>query len=152
MATPAIDPLTTLLDLWRAATLVARRVDRPLGGAHGLSLVDLAILIALESAPAGRLRRVELAERLGMSQSSVTRLLAPLEKLGIVRRLPDPADRRAAFTELTDAGRRLAADARATAHEAAEDVLRGWPADELAGLAAAVTRLTAGAPGLRAPA
>ena len=102
------DTLTTLLDLWRASTVVARRIDRPLGGAHGLSLVDLAILLALGNARGGRLRRVDLAERLGMSQSSVTRLLAPLEKLGMVRRQVDPGDRRASYAELTDAGRRLA--------------------------------------------
>lgn len=145
----AADPLATLLDLWRASTFAARRVDRPLGGAHGLSLVDLAILVALDGSPGGRLRRVELADRLGMSQSSVTRLLAPLERIGVVRRVRDERDRRAAFAELTDAGRRLTGDAVATARSAAEDVLRGWPDEEVAALDAAVTRLTAGAPGLR---
>ena len=140
------DTLTTLLDLWRASTVVARRIDRPLGGAHGLSLVDLAILLALGNARGGRLRRVDLAERLGMSQSSVTRLLAPLEKLGMVRRQVDPGDRRASYAELTDAGRRLARDAEATARDAADDVLHGWPEDEVATLASATQRLTAGVP------
>lgn len=141
-----VDPLATVLDLTRAATFAARRVDRPLSG-HGLSLVDLMILLSLVGAD-GRLRRVDLAERLGMSQSSVTRLLAPLEKIGLVRRESDPRDRRAAFTELTDAGRRVASEAEATARDAAEDLLRGWPDGEVDALAGAVTRLAAGVPSI----
>lgn len=140
------DPLATVIELTRAATLASRRVDRPLS-AHGLSLVDLMILLSLSGAD-GRLRRVDLAERLGMSQSSVTRLLAPLEKIGLVRRERDPNDRRAAFAELTGAGRRVAAEAAATAREAAEDLLRGWPASELDALAGGVTRLAAGMPSI----
>ena len=142
----AVDPLATVLELTRAATLAARRVDRPLSG-HGLSLVDLMILLSLSSAD-GRLRRVDLAERLGMSQSSVTRLLAPLEKIGLLRRERDPNDRRASFTELTDVGHRVVAEAEATARDAAEDLLRGWPAGEVDALAGAVTRLAAGAPSI----
>ncbi len=140
------DPLATVLELVRASTFVARRVDRPLSG-HGLSLVDLMILMSLDGGD-GRLRRVDLAERLGMSQSSVTRLLAPLEKIGLVRRETDPRDRRAAYTVLTDAGRRVTAEASATAREAAEDVLRGWPGGEVDALAGAVTRLAAGVPSI----
>lgn len=140
------DRLATVLELTRAATLAARRVDRPLS-AHGLSLVDLTILLSLAGAD-GRLRRVDLAERLGMSQSSITRLLAPLEKIGLVRREVDPRDRRAAFTELTDVGRRVASEAEATARDAAEDLLRGWPEGEVDALAGAVTRLAAGMPSI----
>ncbi|HMM48927.1 MAG TPA: MarR family transcriptional regulator [Miltoncostaeaceae bacterium] len=138
------DPLGITLDLWRAASITGRRVDRPLGGVHGLSLVDLAILVALMNAEGGRLRRVDLAERLGMSQSSITRLLAPLEKLGIVRRISDPRDRRAALSELTAAGRELATNAQTTAHQSAQDLFADWTDEQRAAFADALSRLTAG--------
>lgn len=145
--TVPVDRLVVLLDLARAATLSGRRVERPLSG-HGLSLVDLALMAALARAKEGRLRRVDLADRLGLSQSSITRLLLPLEKLGMVTRESDPRDRRAAWAQLTAAGRRIADEGEATARDAAEDVLRGWPESEVAALAAGLDRLCAGAPRL----
>ncbi|MEQ8833002.1 MAG: MarR family transcriptional regulator [Miltoncostaeaceae bacterium] len=141
------DRLATLLDLSRAAAIVARRVEGPISG-HGLSLTDVMILLALRSADGGRLRRVDLAGRLGMSQSSVTRLILPLEKLGIVTRHSDPRDRRAAWAELTPAGRRMADEVEVTARDAADDAMRGWPEAEVAALAGGLTRLCAGAPSL----
>lgn len=143
----ATDPLVMVVDLMRAAAVVGRRVDRPLS-AHGISLVDLSLLLSLEYAPGYRLRRVDLAERMGMSASSVTRLVAPLEKIGLIRRESDPRDRRASIAELTEAGRRVVAEARVSGRDAAEDVLRGWPQGQQRSLAEALVRLTAGLPSI----
>lgn len=72
--------------------------------AGGLSLHDLAVLHHLLHTPDRCLRRVDLADRLGMTPSGIARLLAPLEKLGFVAREPDPRDARLALVTLTDAG------------------------------------------------
>jgi len=71
---------------------------------HGLSLNDLVILTALVTAPAGRLRRINLAARLGITASAVTRPLVPREKVGLVDRESDPRDARSALATLTPAG------------------------------------------------
>lgn len=58
--------------------------------------------------------QVALAERLGLDRTTVTYLLDGLEGESLVRRTPDPADRRVRHVNLTDQGqRRLGATARA---------------------------------------
>jgi DNA-binding MarR family transcriptional regulator len=115
--------LQTVLDLALARTLVLRQVDVPLGHHHGVSLSDLALLLELRSAPGEKLRRVELATRLGITPSGVARQLAPLERIGLVGRESNPRDARLALVTLTDAGRRVSDAAAATAEEAAAAAL-----------------------------
>ncbi len=49
----------------------------------------------------------QLAERADLSSGAMTNRLDRLERAGLVRRLPDPNDRRSVQVELTDAGRRI---------------------------------------------
>ena len=129
-------PLKTVLDLAFARTLVLRHVDQPLGHHHGISLSDLALLLELRAAPDGKLRRVELANALGITPSGVARQVAPLERIGLVGRESNPRDARLALVALTDAGRRVADEAQRTAQEAAESALGAiWAKDERAQLA-----------------
>jgi DNA-binding MarR family transcriptional regulator len=114
--------LDTLFDLALARTLIARDVDHPLSQ-HGISLADLAILRELRSAPGGKLRRSELAQRLGVTPSGVARQLGPLERIGLVDRESHERDARLALVVLTDAGTRVAGEALETAEYAAERAL-----------------------------
>jgi DNA-binding MarR family transcriptional regulator len=116
--------LDTVLDLALARTLVLRYVDTPLGHHHGLSLSDLALLLELRNAPDEKLRRVDLASRLGITPSGVARQLGPLERIGLVGRESNPRDARLALVTLTDSGRRIADEALVTAEEAAEGALK----------------------------
>jgi DNA-binding MarR family transcriptional regulator len=99
---------------------IVRASDAKIGGHHGLSLNELMLLRAIVAKPEFKARPTELARELHLSASGVTRALLPLEKRGIVRREPDPADGRASFAALTAAGQELVADASATAAQAAE--------------------------------
>ena len=49
----------------------------------------------------------KLAEALGLSSGAMTNRLDAMERRGLVRRLPDPDDRRGVIVELTDDGHRL---------------------------------------------
>jgi DNA-binding MarR family transcriptional regulator len=133
--------LDTLFDLALARTLIAREVDHPLSQ-HGISLADLAILRELRSAPDGKLRRSELAQRLGVTPSGVARQLAPLERIGLVDRESHDRDARLALVVLTAAGTRVVDEALETAEHAAERAFAGrWSDPErerLAKLLAAV--------------
>lgn len=122
--------LSTVLDLALARAVVTRDVDAALG-AHGLALGDLALLLELYDAPDGRLRRVELANRLGVTPSGVARQLQPLERMGLVGRESHARDARLALVVLTDTGRRITGEALPTAEQAAERTLsRYWPTGE----------------------
>jgi DNA-binding MarR family transcriptional regulator len=116
--------LATVLDLALARTLVLRHVDVPLGHHHGVSLSDLALLLELRDAPGQKMRRVELAQRLGVTPSGIARQVGPLERIGLVGRESNARDARLALVTLTDAGRRVADEASATAEEAATSALR----------------------------
>ncbi|HEY3612573.1 MAG TPA: MarR family winged helix-turn-helix transcriptional regulator [Gaiellales bacterium] len=115
--------LSTALQLAFARTVIVRDIDMSLAGHHGLGLNDVALLLELHGAPEGRLRRLDLAERLGITPSGVARQLAPMERRGLVGRESHPDDARLALVVLTDAGARVVADVLPTAEEAATRVL-----------------------------
>jgi DNA-binding MarR family transcriptional regulator len=93
--------------LTRAYAVLTRRLDNALSSLHGLSFGDFMILYHLDRAPGTKLRRVDLAERLGLTASGVTRSLLPLEKLHLVLRQPDPRDARVGYAVLTESGQQL---------------------------------------------
>ncbi|MDX6452023.1 MAG: hypothetical protein QOH16_2072 [Gaiellaceae bacterium] len=114
--------LDTLFDLSLARTQLARDVDHPLS-AHGISLADLAILRELRREPAQKLRRSELAQRLGVTPSGIARQVAPLERIGLVARESHDRDARLALVVLTGTGAQVVDDALETAEAAADRAL-----------------------------
>ncbi|MFJ3646770.1 MarR family winged helix-turn-helix transcriptional regulator [Streptomyces murinus] len=144
------DALDAALRLVRAQAALVRRFDARLGGLHGVSLADFTLLLRLGQAPGGRMRRVDLAEALGLTASGVTRALAPLGRIGLVTREPDARDARVAYASLTGTGRARLKEMLATAEETAEDLFSAptWGEEEVPLLASLLTRL--GGTGLRA--
>jgi DNA-binding MarR family transcriptional regulator len=72
---------------------------------HGLTINDYEALLHLSRAAGGRMRRVDLADRLILTASGVTRLLDGLEAGGLVERASCSSDRRVTYAVLTEAGR-----------------------------------------------
>lgn len=145
MPTPSF---TALVHLLRAHAGIADRFGRGLGSIHGLGLNEVLLLMYLDHAPLNRLSRVDLAQRLSVSPSTVTRMTAPLEKIGMVGRQSNPRDARLAYVVLTPAGRKAVANARASLEQMAASVFRDlWTEEEVTTLASLLGRLTAGQPG-----
>jgi DNA-binding MarR family transcriptional regulator len=94
--------LNFLLLLSKTQTIIARKFS-----GQGLSFGDLAVLYAINQAPEGKIRRVDLAEKVGLTASGVTRLLIPLEKIGIIQREIYERDARVSFAKMTKAGKEL---------------------------------------------
>jgi DNA-binding MarR family transcriptional regulator len=135
------------LRLARAATAIARRFDASLGGHYGISFADYQLLRQLARAPEGRLRRVDLAERLGLTASGVTRSLLPLEKIGLVGRQSDPRDARVGYAVITPAGAELAANADTLVDAIAIELMGDPPPTHLDAMAALLGQLAG--PGFR---
>jgi DNA-binding MarR family transcriptional regulator len=129
------------LKLSRAYSTLTRRLDNGLSSLHGLSFADFMILYYLERAPGGKLRRVDLAERLGLTASGVTRSLLPLEKLGLVTRQPDPRDARVGYALLTDAGVQLLGYALTSVRSIAQDATEQAAAEEIEAASSLLARL-----------
>jgi DNA-binding MarR family transcriptional regulator len=94
--------------VWRTvinvhARLLAR-LDAELQETHGLTLADYEVLVHLSESPGRELRMAELAGRLLLSPSGVTRRLDGLVRVGLVERRSCPSDRRGSFAVLTPAG------------------------------------------------
>jgi len=144
-ATPADGALSSHLDfvlqLVRTETVVIRRLDQALSSYHGLSFNDFLLLHHLSQGPGGRLRRVDLAERHGLTASGITRTLLPLEKLGLVERQQEPRDARVAYAALTGAGRELLGHAQLLAEQVSKDLLRAGTSDDLQATSQALARL-----------
>jgi DNA-binding MarR family transcriptional regulator len=119
------------LRLTRAYATLTRRLDNALSSVHGLSFGDFMILYYLGRSPGKRLRRVDLAERLGLTASGVTRTLLPLEKLGLVERQPDPRDARVGYALLSDAGQQLLDYALVSVQAIAQEATQTLSADQL---------------------
>lgn len=87
------------------------RLDVDLKDATGLSSGDYQVLVYLSESPDRSMRMCDLANRLNLTPSGLTRRLDGLVKDGSVRRRPSPDDRRVQLAELTAAGYRRLVDA-----------------------------------------
>jgi DNA-binding MarR family transcriptional regulator len=128
LETGMTEPLTTefCLHLARAWATLVRRLDNALGAHHGIGFADYQLLLHLQRAPEGRLGRAELADKLGVTASGVTRSLLPLEKIGLVIRQSDPRDVRAAVALITPAGAELVTNASVVVDNVSRNVLGGF--------------------------
>ncbi len=91
--------------LLRGHASVTRAISAQLVAEHGLTINDYEALLHLAKAEDGRMRRVDLAERLILTASGVTRLLDGLEAGGLVERASCASDRRVTYAVLTETGR-----------------------------------------------
>ncbi|WP_458779853.1 MarR family winged helix-turn-helix transcriptional regulator [Arthrobacter sp. D3-16] len=89
--------------LLRAQVAVARRLSSDAIWTE-LSTREYDVLYTLSKSPEG-LRLLDLSERIMLTQTGITRLVARLEERGLITRTPDPADARAVRLTLTPEGR-----------------------------------------------
>ena len=86
---------------------LSRRIKRALEATlaeHDLTHPEWQVLGKLRLSEGARKSPGDLAEQLELSSGAMTTRLDNLEKAGLVRRLPDPSDRRGVIVELTEAG------------------------------------------------
>jgi DNA-binding MarR family transcriptional regulator len=83
---------------------VIDRIDHGLVAAERLPLLAYDVLIELYGAPDRRLRMHELAERVVLSRSGLTRLVDRLEAEGLLIRDRCGTDRRGAYAVITEQG------------------------------------------------
>lgn len=139
--------------LLRVHAALFKQLDAELEGAHGVPLSSYEVLIFLQSAPDAKLRMADLADRVVLSRSGMTRLVDRLEREGLLVREQCPADARGCFAVLTPKGAEFLAAARPT-HLAGvrEKFLRHFSEAELAQLAGCWERVLPGSAGSEASA
>src|SRR5438045_1350284 len=96
----------TEMNAWQALLhthhQLTNRLDGELKTEHGLSLGEYDVLVRLARVPDRRLRMAELAERVMISPSGLTRVVDGLVDEGFVLRSRDESDARVVFAQLTE--------------------------------------------------
>jgi len=95
----------------------------------GIPMSQAMVLQTLQANPEGQ-RMSEIAEALGVAQSTATRLVEPLAREKRVERRPAPDDGRAVVICLTDKGRHAAVELSALSRRWSEGILQRIPSDE----------------------
>lgn len=94
---------------WRSLLLAQnaalRAIEAQLAATGQIPLNWYDVLLELNAAPGRQLRMQELAGRVVLSRTRISRLVDELTQAGLVCREPDPADGRGSFAVLTSAGR-----------------------------------------------
>lgn len=124
-------------------------IDRevPVLRGHDLEMWDYVVLGGLDHGPAPT--QSQLATAVGRDKTRLIPILDRLEARGLLRRTPDPADRRNRVVDLTDAGRRLLADCRASVRDLEDELLAGLAPRERSTFLAVLQRLAASAANAR---
>ncbi|MBD2177513.1 MarR family transcriptional regulator [Pseudanabaena sp. FACHB-1998] len=103
---PALDPLRS--SVWRSLltvhTKLLDRIAQKLDRAELPPLEWYDVLLALKESPDQSLRLSELAEKVLLTRSNLTRLVDRLEKADLLYRKSCPNDRRGTYAVLTEAG------------------------------------------------
>jgi DNA-binding MarR family transcriptional regulator len=143
---PIPHPRDPRLETWRtflvAHAQVRRQLERELQAEQALGLGEYEVLLLLVRSDGRRLRMRELADRLGLSRSGVTRLIDRLERDALVARASCDTDRRGAWAILTDAGyERLRRASPTHLRGVGEHFLDRIPPDELDALRRTLDRV-----------
>ncbi|MEV6348009.1 MarR family winged helix-turn-helix transcriptional regulator [Actinoplanes sp. NPDC051851] len=128
-----------LQDLQRTYRLLKQRraVDRP-----AIPMGLLGLLSDIDRLPTGCHAR-DLAGRVGLDQSTISRAVANLVTHGLVARQADPRDGRASCLVLTEAGRAALSDSLRWYGDVLTHTLDGWTPEEIATFSAGLDRFTA---------
>jgi DNA-binding MarR family transcriptional regulator len=101
---------TTVTSLMRVHQVLARQADQILAPID-LTFARYELLVRLYFVDGQSLPLSQLGRALQIHQTSITSLVDKLEKQGLIKRTPHPADRRSTIAEMTPAGRVLTAKA-----------------------------------------
>ena len=100
--------------------MVTRRFDGSLGG---ISFTEFMILYHLSQANDEKMRRIDLASKVGLTASGITRLLLPMEKIGLIKKESNAQDARVSFVLLALGGKTKLEEA---VENAEDSKTQGW--------------------------
>ena len=122
-----------LIEIGETAHVLRKAFDRR-AAELGVTRAQWRVMLKVSRQPG--LRQVELADMLEIEPITLCRIVDRLEDSGLIKRLRDPADRRAWQLELTDKAAPIVEKLRSLAAGLSGDAFAGLGADELAALRA----------------
>ena len=140
--TASTQQLQSWISFLRSHAAITRELSAQLQREHGLTLNDYEVLLLLDRAEHGMMRRVDLASEVLLTASGITRLLEGLERTGCVVKETCASDARVSYAKITDEGRAKFREAAVTHLRGIDELFLGrYSGSELATLAELLARL-----------
>ncbi|GJM12534.1 MAG: hypothetical protein DHS20C12_09370 [Pseudohongiella sp.] len=119
----AVEYSSVIKTLWLKSTHVSKNMNNSLGYVHGIGLSEYMVLSSLNDSPNKTLTRIDLADSIGRSASGVTKMLAPMEKIGLVQKETGARDARVSLVKMSKTGERLFKEATTTLEQNSKTIL-----------------------------
>ncbi len=103
-------------------TIISKKLDNQLS-VHGINFSEFMILLHLDHAIDKKMRRIDLAEKIGLSASGITRLVSPMEKIGLVHKEANKRDARVSLVKISSSGERILKESTISLNAASQMVL-----------------------------
>lgn len=129
-----------LLQQNHLGTLIGKKLDLALS-VHGINSTEFIVMYHLNNAQEKKLSRIALAEKVALTASGVTRVLLPMEKIGLVEKNINPRDARQSLVLLTENGQKIVHDAILTVECTAGTLFSLFNDDEILTLFSLLNRL-----------
>lgn len=100
-----------------------KKIDQNLS-VHGISFSEFLVLHHLQGAPNMTMKRIDLAESIGLSASGVTRLVNPMQKNHLVQKEVNARDARVSLVQLSETGEKLYSHAMVSFEQCSDDLLK----------------------------
>lgn len=127
------------MDLAKMQAIASRRFDNSLGG---LGFNEFIILYHLNQAENERMRRIDLAEKIGLTASGVTRILLPMEKVGLVKKEVNKDDARSSWVIIATGGKRRLSEGLERAEFLVDEIISDKNKTKIRELSETITRIT----------
>lgn len=110
-----------------------KKIDQNLS-VHGISFTEFLVLHHLHGAPNMTMRRIDLAECIGLSASGITRLVNPMQKNHLVQKEANTRDARVSLVQLSETGEELYGYAMVSFEQCSDDLLKALSKKQIASL------------------
>lgn len=112
-----------LIKLSSLQSRISKKIEYQLS-IHGISFTEFLVMYHLVNSPNENMRRIDLAERVGLTASGITRLLLPMQKIGLVEKEVNPRDARVSLVKLTKTGKKIFGEASDTFNNGAATITK----------------------------
>ncbi|MEO2266468.1 MarR family transcriptional regulator [Pseudoalteromonas sp. YIC-656] len=136
--------LSNSMQLILALVKTQGQVLKPIENAlslHGMSFSEWLVMHKLNVASDRSLKRASLANSIGLTASGVTRLLKPMEKIGLVEKVTNQRDARMSLVRLSESGIRVYQEATDSIEQGAKKVTQMMSVKQIEQCAGLLTTL-----------
>ncbi|MFT5708286.1 MAG: DNA-binding MarR family transcriptional regulator [Oceanospirillaceae bacterium] len=123
--------MSFVINMWSVNSIISKKLDASLGAVHGIGFTEYMILFHLNNSHNKSMRRIDLANNIGLTASGITRLVSPMEKIGLVMKERNLRDARVSLVKLTAAGEVIFGDATLSMKQTSQRLLEGVSEESL---------------------